>query len=251
MMRGIYSAGLGMISSQFALDVTANNLANVNNNAFKGSTPDFKDLIYVGPDNSQIGSGVRTAAVTRDISQGPPEITDNELDLFIDGQGFFEILTPDGETAYTRDGSFSLNANGQLITADGLLVQPPITVPADTISTSIAPDGTVSVLTAAAPTIPVILGQIQLTRFINPAGLTGEGGDLETENINSGEPLTGTPGTEARGTLLQGAVERSNVEVVSEFVRLTTAQRGFVFNARVFRTTDEMLQTANGLVRVL
>jgi flagellar basal-body rod protein FlgG len=246
----MYAAATGMISHQLALDVTADNLANVNTTAFKRTEVNFSDLFPVGPDQAQIGNGVRPASVSRVFTGGAPEITDNPLDLFIDGQGFFRVLLPNGESAYTRDGAFNLDASGRLVTAAGFVLQPSITIPPDTISITVAPDGTVSVLTAASPITPTILGQIEITRFVNPAGLVGWGDNLFTESPNSGEPLTGTPGTEARGTLLQGAVERSNVEVVDEFVRLITAQRAFVFNARAFQTTDEMVQTANALVRL-
>jgi len=249
MIRGMFAAATGMISHQKALDVTADNLANVNTTAFKRSSIDFSDLFPVGPDIAQIGNGTRVAAVTRDTSPGPPEITDNLQDVFIDGQGFFEVLLPNGESAYTRDGAFMLDAAGQLVTADGFRLQPGIVLPADTLSVSVAPEGTVSVLTAATPTVPTVVGQIELTRFINPAGLIAHGENLYTASANSGAPLTGIPGTDARGTLLQGALERSNVEVVDEFIHLITAQRAFEFNARAFRTTDEMVQTANDLVR--
>lgn len=249
MIRGMVSSGLGMISQQDALDTTADNLANVNTNGFKRRTVDFQDLMYNGGDNLQVGSGVKTAAIsTRDFAQGPPELTDNQLDLFIDGQGFFRVLLPDGSIGYTRDGAFTPDANGQVVNSDGLVLQPPITIPEDTLSLSVGTDGVVTAITAANPTIPVVLGNLTLSRFINPAGLRSLGGNLYQETPNSGAAITDTPGENAVGTIQQGMLERSNVDLALEFTNLIVSQRSFQVNARAFRVSDELWQTSNNLI---
>lgn len=250
MMQALFSAGTGLIAQGLSLDNAANNIANVNTNGFKRTSSEFQNLLSTGQDGSQIGLGVRNSAFKRDFSQGTAIVTDLELDVFIQGDGFFEVLLPSGDSAFVRDGSFSLDANGQFVTSNGFRIEPEIIIPQETTSINIANDGTVSVLTATSPIFPVFVGNIELTRFQNSNGLRAAGNNLFFETVDSGEPMTGTPGTEARGTLEQGVVELSNVDIASELIELITAQRAFEFNSRAFRTADEVIQTANNLVRV-
>ncbi|GIW83046.1 MAG: flagellar basal body rod protein FlgG [Gemmatales bacterium] len=263
MIRALSSAATGMIAQQFLVDNTANNLANVNTTGFKRSKVDFQDLVFSTlrapgsevvagievPTGLQIGNGVRVAGNTGIFTQGPLENTGNALDIAIEGEGFFQVTAPDGSIRYTRDGSFRLNATGQIVNADGFLLEPALTVPTDTIAITIAPDGTVSVVTGSAPTTTTTVGTITLARFVNPAGLSREGRNLFRETAASGAPVLNQPGQEGTGLLQQGFLERSNVEVVQELVNLILAQRAYEFNARAIRVSDSMLATANDLVR--
>jgi len=263
MIKGLFTAANGMLAQQRTVDVTANNIANVNTTGFKRSQVEFQDLLYqtirapgtmgsIGrelPTGIQVGSGVKTAATTKVFTEGVLVNTDNELDMAIEGPGFFQVLLPNGEFRYTRDGTFRLNSTGELVTADGLRLQPPLSIPEDTLSITIGTDGTVSVVTAGAPTTSTVIGNIQLTRFVNPAGLFAEGRNLFNETRASGPPITGTPGENGIGTLLQGFQERSNVEIVSELISLITAQRAYESGQRAVRTSDEMLEAANAIVR--
>lgn len=235
----------------------------MNTTGFKRSQVEFQDLLYqtirapgtmgsIGrelPTGIQVGSGVRTAATTKIFSEGVLVSTDNELDMAIEGPGFFQILSPNNDFLYTRDGTFRLNSTGELVTADGFQLQPPLSIPEDTLSITIGTDGTVSVVTAGAPNTSTVIGNIQLTRFINPAGLSAEGRNLFKETRASGPAITGTPGQNGIGTLLQGFQERSNVEIVSELISLITAQRAYESGQRAVRTSDEMLEAANAIVR--
>lgn len=263
MMKSLFTSATGMQAHQTVVDVTANNLANVDTTGFKRSQVEFQDLLYQTvraagtqgatgyqvPTGIQIGSGVRTSGITKIFSPGVFENTNNEYDVSIQGQGFFQVQMPNGNFSYTRDGSFRPNQTGQLVTADGYLLQPPITVPQDTLSATVGNDGTVSVVSAGSPTQAVIVGNILLTRFINPSGLSSEGKNLFLESTASGPPLQGIPGTVGLGTLQQGFLERSNVQVVTELIRLITAQRAFDASQRAVLTSDQMLQTANGMIR--
>ncbi len=260
MQRSLFTGATGMESQQLHLDVIANNLANVNTTAFKRSRVDFQDLLYQTlrapgaisseglevPSGIQLGHGVAVAAVTKLFLQGSFVETGNVLDVAIEGDGFFQITLPDGEVAYTRDGSFKLNRDGTLVTSDGLPLEPEITIPEDAVFISIGLDGTVSVTLDDATTDE--LGQIELARFINPAGLISRGRNLFHESDASGDPILSVPGEDGAGTLRQGFLESSNVSVVDEIVQLIVTQRAFEVNSSVIRTSDEMLQTANNLV---
>lgn len=262
MIKALFSSASGMIAQQTVVDTTANNLANVDTTGFKRSQVDFQDLVYQNvrvpgtqganglevPTGIQIGSGVRVAGTSKIFSQGNFENTSNEFDLAIGGDGFFQVQLPNGDFRYTRDGSFRLNSTGQLVTADGFLLQPTISLPSDTLSVTIGTDGTVSVITASSPTaVPV--GNLSLTRFPNRGGLQSEGRNLFSETTASGAGTPGTPGENGLGMLQQGFLERSNVQVVTEMIRLITAQRAFEASQRAVLTSDQMLQTTNGMVR--
>jgi flagellar basal-body rod protein FlgG len=263
MIKALFTSATGMKAQELVVDNTANNLANVNTTGFKRSQMEFQDLLYVTkraagteaaqglqlPTGLQIGSGVRPASNTKIFSEGVLENTDNRLDVAIEGDGFLQITLPSGETRYTRDGALRLNASGNVVTSEGYLVQPQITLPQDILSISIGIDGTVSVITAGAPNTSTTVGSLTLVRFPNPAGLSSEGGNLYAETAASGSPTTGTPGQDGFGTLRQGFLERSNVEVVSELVNLIMAQRAYEINSRAIRVGDEMLSTANDITR--
>lgn len=262
MIRALYSSATGMKAQEILLDVTANNLANVNTNGFKRSHVDFADLLYstlrqagaeeaVGqpsPIGLQIGSGSRAVGTTKLFSPGSLEQTGNSTDLAIEGNGFFKVTLPNGDFRYTRDGAFHPDNNGRLVTGDGLLLDGPITVPVDVDVTSVAVglDGTV---TAVQGNSILNLGTLQLYRFQNPAGLSSAGGNLFASTPASGDELPGTPGTEGLGTIRQGFLERSNVEVVTELVGLITAQRAYEVNARAIRAGDEMLSNTSNILR--
>ncbi|MCS7167840.1 MAG: flagellar basal-body rod protein FlgG [Gemmatales bacterium] len=263
MIRSLFTSATGMAAQQLVVDNTANNLANVNTTGFKRSLVSFQDLIYltqrpIGAETAagqqeqnglQIGSGVRIAGTTKVFNEGVLENTNNPLDLAIEGDGFFRVQLPNGTFRYTRDGSFRINANGQIVTSDGFLLDPPITVPNNTLSISIATDGTVSVITADAPNTTNVVGNLILVRFPNPAGLSSEGRNLFSDTAASGAPIEGTPGQDGLGTIRQGFLERSNVDVVQELINLILAQRAYEFNTKAIRVADDMLATSNELVR--
>jgi flagellar basal-body rod protein FlgG len=263
MIKALFTSATGMNAQQTLVDNTSNNLANVNTNGFKKSQVDFQDLIYIteraaGADSAQglqnptplqIGSGVRVAGTTKQFSVGTLANTGRNLDVAIEGNGFFQVTLPDGSTRYTRDGSFKLNSTGNLVNSDGFLIQPQVTIPPDATAVNVGADGTVSVITAGAPNAPSQVGRIQLVRFVNPAGLSSEGRNLFGETAASGSPLTSTAGQEGAGFLQQGFLERSNVDVVQELVNLILAQRAYEFNTRAVRTADEMLSNTNNLTR--
>ena len=254
MNRSLWIAKTGMEGQQFKLDTIANNLANVATNGFKRGGVVFEDLMYdslrqVGaassdqtqlPTGLQVGLGTRVSASTRNFSQGNLQQTGNNLDLAIKGPGFFQVQLPDGSTAYTRDGSFQLDATGQVVTANGQVLQPGITVPAGAQSITVAADGTVSV-TVAGQAQAQTLGQLQLATFINPGGLDPRGQNLYAETTASGTPNTGAPGADGRGGLMQGYVEGSNVNVVEELVSMIATQRAYELNSKAIQTTDQML----------
>jgi flagellar basal-body rod protein FlgG len=262
-MRALWTAATGMHSQQLTLDVIANNLANVQTAGFKRSRVDFQDLVYETPQapgtssaqdsevpsGFQIGHGSRAVSTQRLFVEGDLQQTGNPLDLALEGDGFFQITQPNGETAYTRAGTFKKDSQGRMVTTEGFPLQPEISIPEDALSVTIGVDGTVSV-TQPGVLQPQQIGTIELTRFINPAGLQGLGRNLFLPTQSSGDPIPGTPGQEGVGTLLQGFVEMSNVNVVEEMVNLIVGQRAYEINSRAIRTADEMMQTANNLVRL-
>jgi len=255
MIRSLYIAKTGLDAQQTQLDVISNNLANVSTSGFKRSRAVFEDMLYQTvrepgaqstqqttlPSGLQIGTGVRTVATTRIHTQGNLSQTSNALDLAIQGEGFFQIQQPDGTTAYTRDGSFHRDANGQIVNSSGMALQPAITIPANTLTVTIGQDGTVSATTqgsAAATTV----GTIQLATFVNDAGLSSQGQNLYVETAASGTAQTGAPGTNGIGTINQGYVETSNVNVAEELVNMIQAQRAYELNSKAITTSDQMLQ---------
>ena len=254
MNRSLWIAKSGMEGQQFKLDTISNNLANVATNGYKRGGVVFEDLMYdslrqVGaassdqpqlPSGLQVGLGARVSASTRNFSQGNLTQSGNNLDIAIKGQGFFQIQLPDGSTAFTRDGSFQLDATGQIVTANGHLLQPGITIPANAQSVTVAADGTVSV-TVPGQAQAQTLGQLQLATFINPGGLDPRGQNLYAETTASGTPNTGAPGVDGRGGLMQGYVEGSNVNVVEELVSMIATQRAYELNSKAIQTTDQML----------
>lgn len=254
-MRALWVAKTGLDAQQTRLAVIANNLANVNTNGFKRSRAVFEDLLYqnirqVGAQSSEstvlpsglmLGTGVRTVATEKIHSQGNLIDTGKSLDLAISGRGFFQVLRPDGTLGYTRDGSFQTNAVGQLVTASGLLVQPAITFPVDTQSITISSDGIVSATTPGSAT-PTNLGTLQLADFTNATGLQPIGENLFLESASSGSPQVVTPAINGVGSLLQGSLESSNVNVVKEMVDMIEAQRSYEINSKAISTADQMLQ---------
>jgi flagellar basal-body rod protein FlgG len=242
------------------IDVISNNLANVNTSGFKRSRTEFQDLLYETvrapgistangsevPTGIQIGHGTRLVATQKVFVQGDFQNTQNELDLAIEGQGFFQVIQINGDIAYTRAGNFKIDSDGRLVTADGFILEPEITIPTDALDVSITPDGMVSVL-QPGQTEPSDIGTLQLAHFVNPAGLRYIGRNLLVQTTSSGEPTTGAPGEDALGTVAQGYLEMSNVSVVDEMVNMITAQRAYEINSKAIQTSDEMLQVANNL----
>ncbi len=258
MNRALWSAKTGLDAQQTRMAVISNNLANANTTGFKRDRALFEDLVYqnvrqVGAQSSQetqlpsglnIGTGVRIVATEKLFTQGGLTQTDNSLDVAIQGRGFFEILMPDGSTAYTRDGAFHLNAQAQIVTSSGYPLQPGLTVPQNAKSITIGVDGTVSAVVAGT-TEPTQIGTLQLTDFVNPGGLQAIGSNLFIETASSGSPQAGTPGQSGLGTLLQGSLETSNVNVVEELVSMIETQRAYELNSKAISTTDGMLQYVN------
>ena len=261
MLRGLYSSATGMKAQELLIDVTANNLANVNTNGFKRSQVDFADQLYAtqqqagsevsagqpAPVGIQVGSGVRPSGTTKLFTPGSIEQTNNPLDIAIQGEGFFQITLPGGGERFSRDGAFRLNAEGQLVTLDGNLMTDQITIPPNAVNVNVGRDGTVSYTDEAGLTQQA--GTIQLARFPNPAGLSSEGGNMYAKTVASGEPVIGQAGLDGAGTLIGGQLERSNVEVVTELISLITAQRAYEINSRAIRAGDEMLSTTTDIVR--
>ena len=255
MINSLWVAKTGMQAQQTQLDVISHNLANVSTNGFKRGQAVFEDLIYqnlrqVGANSSeqtqlptglQLGLGVRTVATSRSFSQGNLQQTSNNLDMAINGAGFFQVQQPDGTLGYTRDGSFQVNAQGQMVTSGGYLLAGGITIPADARSLTISNSGQVSVL-QGANTAPTVVGQIELATFVNPVGLEPRGQNLYTETAASGAPTTGAPGSTGLGSVLQGYVESSNVNVVQELVNMIQTQRAYEMNSKAIQTSDQMLQ---------
>jgi flagellar basal-body rod protein FlgG len=262
MIRALWTAASGMQSQQLNIDVTANNLANVNTAGFKKSRADFQDLIYQSlktpgspstnatqiPAGIQIGLGVKPASVTKIFTAGNISQSGNELDLAIEGEGFFQIQQPDGTTAYSRAGSFKKDSTGRVVTADGYPLLPEVVIPSTATRLTIGNDGTVSALQAGQNT-PTTVGNIQLATFSNPSGLNATGKNLFLPTDASGAATTGTPGQTGIGTLSQGYIEMSNVSVMEEMVNMIVGQRAYESNSKAVQTADDMLQTANNLKR--
>jgi flagellar basal-body rod protein FlgG len=255
MLRSLWISKTGMEAQQLQLDNISNNLANVATNGYKKSHAQFEDLIYQNlrqsgaassdqtqlPTGLQVGLGVMPVSTARDFSQGSLQQTGNNFDVAISGNGFFQVTMPDGTTAYTRDGSFKVDANGQLVTNNGYTIQPGITIPAQAQSVAIAADGTVTA-TLPGQAAPATLGQLQIAGFANPAGLDPKGENLYAETASSGTPTAGAPGSNGLGKLQQGFVETSNVNVVEELVSMITTQRAYELNSKAIQTSDQMLQ---------
>ncbi|WP_296949228.1 flagellar basal-body rod protein FlgG [uncultured Massilia sp.] len=255
MIRSLHIAKTGLEAQQTNLDVISNNLANVSTNGFKKSRAVFEDLLYQNvrqpgaqssqqtqlPSGLQIGTGVRTVATERIHTQGNPSQTGNSKDVMVNGAGYFQVLTPDGTQAYTRDGSFQTDSNGQLVTSSGYVLQPPITVPNNALTLTVGRDGTVSV-TTPGQTAATQIGAIQLHTFVNPAGLESRGENLYVETGASGTANANVPGTNGAGVLMQGYVETSNVNVVEEMVNMIETQRAYEINSKAITTSDQMLQ---------
>ncbi len=255
MIKSLWISKTGMDAQQTQMDVISNNLANVSTSGFKRSRAVFEDLLYQTmrqpgaqssqqtqlPSGLQIGTGVRTVATERIFTQGNLQQTGNDKDVAIQGAGFFQVLLPDGTTAYTRDGSFQVDNQGQLVTSSGFVVQPAITIPANAQSITVGRDGTVSITQAGNPT-PTQVGALQLATFMNPAGLESKGENLYVETAASGTPNANTPGTNGAGLLVQGYVETSNVNVVEEMVNMIQTQRAYEINSKAISTSDQMLQ---------
>lgn len=255
MIRALWVAKTGMDAQQTNIDVISHNLANVSTTGYKRERPVFEDLIYQTlrqpgglatqqneiPTGLQLGVGSRVVATVRNHTEGTLQKTDNPFDIAINGRGFFQILLPDGTTAYTRDGSFEVNSQGQMVTSSGYPLQPAITIPANALQVTIGNDGTVSVL-QPGNVAPTQLGQIQIADFINPAGLQSRGENLYSETAASGAPQVNVPGTNGSGVLLHTYVENSNVNVTEELISMIQAQRAFEINSRSIQASDQMLQ---------
>ena len=261
MLRAFSTAATGMTAQQMIVDTIANNLANINTVGFKRSQVDFQDLMYVklaepgretaagvtAPSGFEIGSGVRPASTLKVFTQGEMQNTGRNLDIAIEGDGFLKVTLPGGQAGYTRDGSLRINATGQLVTSSGYALEPAISIPTDARSISVGKDGTVSVFAGSSET-PTAVGTLQIVRFPNSAGLTSQGDNLLAETPASGAPTTGTAGQNGFGSIQQGFLERSNVQMVTELVGLINAQRAYEINSRAIRAGDEMLTTANRMV---
>lgn len=262
MIRALNTSASGMAVQQMNIDNIANNLANVNTSGFKTSRLGAQDLVYqniVLPGSSstesnmlpvglQIGLGVRPISTNKLYSQGVLMQTENPLDMAIEGDGFFQVTMPDGSLAYTRDGSFKIDGEGNVVTSDGFKIEPAITIPSDATSISVGIDGTITAIVGGSST-PEELGKITLARFANPAGLINIGKNLLKESAASGSPVVGTPGTEGTGSIAGGFLEMSNVDVVKEMVEMIRAQRAYQINSRVVQGADEMLQTVADIKR--
>lgn len=260
MLRAFSTAATGMGAQQMIVDTIANNLANINTVGYKRTQVDFRDLMYIklqeagreeatgviAPSGFEIGTGVSPASTLKVYTQGEMENTTRSLDLAIEGDGFFQVTTPNG-TRYTRDGALRTNAQGQLVTSTGYTLEPSITIPSDARAISIGKDGTVTVFAGSSNTGSNV-GTISLVRFANASGLSNEGGNLVSETPASGSPITGTAGQDGMGAIQQGFLERSNVQMVSELVNLITAQRAYEINSRAIKAGDEMLTTTNRLI---
>jgi flagellar basal-body rod protein FlgG len=262
MIRSLWTAATGMEAQQLQIDVISNNLANVNTTGFKRSKVNFQDLMYQLssypgasssaesqlPTGFQVGLGVKPVAVQKLFTQGDFQATANELDVAIEGHGFFKVVMPNGDIAYTRDGAFKLNAEGAIVTSMGYPLEPSITIPEDATAISIGSDGTVEVMRPGEVGFTEV-GKITLVRFANPAGLMALGKNLFAATDSSGEPVEGTPGQDGLGTLAQGFLEMSNVNVVEEMVAMIAAQRAYEINSKAIQASDEMLQLIGTLKR--
>ena len=260
-MQALRTAATGMAAQQLNVEVISNNIANMNTVGFKKQRAEFQDLLYqtweqagaqssdqgnIVPTGVQVGAGVKAGSVYRIGTQGSLTQTGNKLDLAINGRGFFQVLMPDGTTAYSRAGNFSVNDQGQMVTQDGYLIQPAITIPTNATDVTISKAGQVQV-TVPGTTAPTVVGSIELATVVNQAGLSAQGSNLVTETAASGPPTVGAPGSEGVGTLMQGYTEASNVDPVSEITALIVAQRAYEMNSKVISTADNLLGVTNPL----
>ncbi|CAK0741094.1 flagellar basal-body rod protein FlgG [Azospirillaceae bacterium] len=258
-MRSLAIGATGMLAQQLNVETISNNIANSSTTGFKRQRAEFQDLLYqnmrrvgstssdagtIVPSGIQLGAGVRSAAIYRINEQGNITVTDNKLDLAINGYGYFQIKLPSGEIGYTRAGSFQLNAQGVIVTADGYQLEPGITIPQNTIDISVSPSGSVEAKLDGQPT-PQKVGQLDLATFPNEPGLEAIGNNIYLQTPASGDPVTGSPQSPGFGKIIQGALETSNVNIVQEITTLITAQRAYEMNSKVIKTTDEMMQTAS------
>ena len=254
-MQSLYTAATGMSAQQLNIDTISNNLANTSTAGFKAQRVDFQDLMYINlkpagtptspetntPMGLQIGEGVKPVATQRIFTEGPIQNTNNPLDLLIEGnQGFFQVTLPNGETAYTRDGSFQMDGNGNIVTANGYFLEPAVQIPLQTTQIQITPLGQIMVNVAGSSQQEQV-GQIELTNFVNPAGLEAIGNNLFQQTAASGEPIQGTPGSIGFASLQQGSLESSNVDMVTEMVNLIIAQRAYEMNSKAISTSDDMM----------
>ncbi len=262
MNRALRTAATGMFAQQLNIDTIAHNLANVNTTGFKKSRPEFQDLMYQTlkstgtsqnpnvqqPMELQVGTGAVPVSTMKSFLQGDIQPTQNQLDVAIEGEGFLQVRRPDGTLAYTRDGAFKISGEGSMVTAQGYLVEPSMTFSDDTMTISIGRDGTIEA-TSSGGGESTKVGQFELAKFINPAGLRSIGGNLFVETTASGAPIVGSAGSEGFGELLQGMLESSNVDVVEEMVGMITAQRAYEINAKTIKTVEDMLNIANNIKR--
>ena len=257
-MQALRTAATGMAAQQLNVEVISNNIANMNTVAFKRQRAEFQDLLYqtletagaqssdqgtIVPTGVQVGAGVKAGSVYRISTQGALTRTDNKYDMAIDGRGYFQVLTPQGDTAYTRAGNLAINDQGQLVTQDGYQIQPAISIPANALDVVISKSGQVQVTQSSGT--PSVIGTLELATFVNEGGLLAQGANLFKESGASGPPTTGTPGSIGFGSLLQGYTEASNVDAVSEITALIVAQRAYEMNSKVISTADSMLNVAN------
>jgi len=263
MIRAMGTAASGMKAQQMNIDTIANNLANVNTTGFKKSHPEFQDLLYEKvmpggqmdaegrstPTRVEVGHGVKLVATNRNFGQGTVVSTNNPLDLMIEGDGFFQIRLPDGTIKYTRDGSFKLDADRDIVTSAGYRLEPAVTVPEDAVELSVSRDGIISVSVFGDDANVQEIGQLELARFPNAGGLSARGGNIFSESPASGTPLLGNPGLDGMGETTSGFLEMSNVETVDELVNMISAQRAYELNSKTIVMADEMLQTVNRLKR--
>ncbi len=264
MIKSLYTTATGMKAQQTMVDTIANNIANVNTAGFKRTQVSFEDLLYVtlktpglerdaggtaSPIGVQIGSGTQLSGTSKIYTPGVLEVTNRPLDIAIEGDGFFQVLLPDGATGYSRDGHLQRNSEGRLVTSGGEVIQPEINIPTDALEINIDAEGNVSGRTFGNPDTTVSFGQLSLVRFVNPSGLLSVGGNILRQTDASGPAATGAPGSNGIGTLKQGFIERSNVEIVNELVNLIVAQRAYEVNSRAIQASDQMLQTASSIIR--
>ncbi|HEX3401542.1 MAG TPA: flagellar basal-body rod protein FlgG [Acetobacteraceae bacterium] len=260
-MRSLDIAGTGMLAQQTNVEVISNNIANMTTTGFKRRRAEFQDLIYqnlrrvgsnssdngtIVPSGAQVGLGVRTAAIYRISQQGNLQQTSNTLDMAIQGNGYFQVTLPSGDTAYTRDGTFGMAADGTMVTADGYIVQPGVQIPSNATGITVNASGQVQV-TLNGQTAPQTVGQLQLAVFPNEVGLEAQGENLLLQTAASGQPVTGNPGSPGFGQVMQGFIETSNVNVVTEITNLITAQRAYEMNSKVITASDDMLSTLTNL----
>lgn len=260
-MQSLYTAATGMVAQDLNIDTISNNLANVSTNGFKKQRVEFQDLMYLNlkpagtptspetntPVGLQIGEGVKPISTQRIFTEGPIQNTNNPLDILIEGSnGFFQVTLPNGETAYTRDGSFNMDGNGNVVTADGYFLNPSIQIPAETTQVSITSTGQVMVQVAGNSQQEQV-GQLELTQFVNPAGLDAMGHNLYQQTPASGDPIQGTPGSNGLPTVQQGSLESSNVDVVTEMVNLIVAQRAYEMNSKAISTVDNMMEVLSNM----